>query len=122
MESGEMEHVPSYVKAWPQAHSAIAINGFPGYFDQDQVYYLEDDPYEQENLYDSMQDSEEFKVLRKALEAHLDSFDHPFDLAQIPFMETEQYRKLTEKNLDFDLLSIPWISRDHGFILWPPEN
>ncbi len=69
MEAGEIEYVPSYVKAWPQAHSAIAINGFPCYFDQDQVYNLIDDPYEQENLYVTMRDSEEVKVLVAALDA-----------------------------------------------------
>ena len=122
MESGEIDYVPSYVKAWPQPHSAIAMNGFPCYFDQDQAYNLEDDPYEQENLYSQMRDSEELRVLKAALEEHLESFAHPFDLTQIPFLETEEYRKLTEKNLAFDLLSIPWLSRDHGFIIWPPEE
>ena len=121
MESGKMDHVPSYVKAWPQAHSAIAMNGFPCYFDQDQLYNLHDDPYEQINLYDDMEDSEELKTLKSALEAHLKTFNHPFDLTPIPFLETVEYRKLTEVNLIFDLLSIPWLSRDHGFILWPPE-
>ena len=122
MESGEIDYVPSYVKAWPQPHSAIAMNGFPCYFDQDQAYNLEDDPYEQENLYSQMRDSEELRGLKAALEEHLESFAHPFDLTQIPFLETEEYRKLTEKNLAFDLLSIPWLSRDHGFIIWPPEE
>lgn len=122
MESGEIDYVPSYVKSWPQPHSAIAINAFPGYFDQDQVYNLQDDPYEQENLYSAMRNSEEFKVLKAALERHLESFDHPFDLAQIPFLETAEYRKLSEKNYEFDLHSIPWISRDHGSITWPPKE
>jgi arylsulfatase A-like enzyme len=122
MESGEIDYVPSYVRAWPQAHSAIAMNCFPCYFDQDQVYNLKNDPYEQENLYDQMRDAEELKVLITALEAHLESFDHPFNLTQIPFLETEEYRKLTEKNLEFDLFSIPWLSRDHGFIQWPPKE
>jgi hypothetical protein len=77
MKSGEIDFVPSYVKGWPQAHSAIAMNGFPCYF----------------------------------------------DLTRIPFLETAEYRKLSEKNMEFDLLSIPWLSRDHGFINWPPiEN
>ncbi len=69
-----------------------------------------------------MRDSEEVKALKVALEEHLESFDHPFDLIQIPFLETEEYRKLTEKNYEFDLLSIPWLSRDHGFITWPPKG
>jgi len=122
MESGEIDHVPSYVQSWPQAHSAIAINGFPCYFDQDQVYHLKEDPYEQQNLYEQMLDSEELKILRDALKAHLETFDHPFDLSPIPFLETAAYRKLTEKNYEYDLLSIPWLSRDHGFITWPPKE
>ena len=122
MKSGEIDYVPSYVKSWPQHHSAIAIHGFPCYFDQDQVYNLKDDPYEQKNLYAEMQDSEELKILVNALQEHLKTFNHPFDLARIPFLETEDYRKLTRKNFEFDLLSIPWLSRDHGFINWPPEN
>jgi arylsulfatase A-like enzyme len=122
MASGEIDHVPSYVGAWPQAHSAIAMNCFPCYFDQDQVYDLENDPYEQENLYAKMQDTEEFKILKAALEKHLGSFDHPFNLSPIPFMGTTEYKELTKKNLEFDLLSIPWLSRDHGFITWPPEE
>ena len=122
MEAGDIDYVPSYVKAWPQAHSAIAINGFPCYFDQDQVYNLKDDPYEQENLYATLRDAEEVKVLVAALEEHLESFDHPFDLTRIPYLETSDYRRLSEKNLEFDLLSIPWLSRDHGFINWPPED
>jgi hypothetical protein len=56
------------------------------------------------------------------LEEHLLSFDHPFDLAPLPFLETQKYRELAKKDLEFDLLSIPWLSRDHGFILWPPEK
>ncbi len=122
MKSGEVDYVPSYVKAWPQPHSAIAIHSFPSYFDQDQFYHLKEDPYELENLYDEMQDTDELKVLVAALKEHLETFNHPFDLARIPFMETEEYRMLTRKNYEFDLLSIPWLSRDHGFIHWPPED
>lgn len=122
MESGKIDYVPSYVKAWPQAHSAIAINCFPNYFDQDQLYNIKDDPYELENIYEAMLDSEVLIALQESLEVHLKTFKHPFGLAKIPFLETEAYRKLTETNLAYDLLSIPWLSRDHGFILWPQET
>ena len=122
MESGDIDYVPSYVKAWPQDHSAIAMNGFPNYFDQDQVYNLKDDPYEQENLYKALEGSAELGVLKSALEKHLESFEHPFDLEPIPFLETKKYRELAAKDLEFDLLTIPWLSRDHGFIQYPPEK
>jgi hypothetical protein len=83
---------------------------------------LKADPYEQENLFSAMEGSAELGVLKAALEKHLLSFDHPFDLTPLPFLETQEYRELAEKDLEFDLLSIPWLSRDHGFILWPPEK
>lgn len=122
MKSGALDHAPSYVKAWPQAHSAIAINGFPHYFEQDQFYNILEDPYEQNNLYGTMKDSEEMEALKKALEKHLASFRHPFDLTPIPYLDSEEFRNLTKVNLEFDLLSIPWLSSDHGFILWPPDK
>jgi arylsulfatase A-like enzyme len=121
MSSGAINHVPSYVNAWPQAHSAIALNCYPHYFDQDQLYDLQRDPYEQLNLYPSMSASEVSEHLKNALGDHLRSFRHPFSLDPIPFMESAAYNELTRNNLAFDLYTIPWLSRDHGQIEWPPE-
>ncbi len=122
MKTGDLDYAPSYVKSWPQAHSAIAMNGFPGYFDQDQLYNIVEDPYEQHNLYEEMKDSGELEDLKGALVKHLATFDHPFDLKPIPFLASDSFLKLTEVNMEFDLLSISWLSRDHGYILWPPEE
>jgi len=69
--------VPSYVQSWPQAHSAIAIKCFKNYFDQDQFYNIKKDPYEQKNIYGTMLDSEVLKELKRALEIHLHTFEHP---------------------------------------------
>lgn len=122
MTSGATDHVPSYVRAWPQAHSAIAMNSYPHYFDQDQLYDLQSDPYELENIYPSMADSDVVISLMSALNSHLKSFGHPFSLDPIPFMQSEEYLGLARKNLAFDIYTIPWLSRDHGAIQWPPET
>jgi len=122
MRSGETDHAPSYVKNWPQAHSAIAMNFFPAYFDQDQLYNLENDPFEQDNICEAMTETDELKDLKDALRNHLTTFKHPFTLHQIPFMQTDEYRRLAEKNLAFDIYSIPWLNRDHGEIIWPPKE
>lgn len=120
MQSGELDYVPSYVEAWPQAHSAIAMQCYPHYFDQDQLYDLETDPYEQHNIFETEAGQAVIEPLRTALEAHLETFDHPFPLAPIPFMQTPEYRLLAETDLAFDIYTIPWLNRDHGTIVWPP--
>lgn len=122
MEQGKLDHVPSYVGAWPQAHSAIAMNCYPNYFDQDQLYNLEKDPYELNNLFATMIGSEELVRLKQALGDHLSGFAHPFPLDPVPFLETPAYDDLVKKNLSYDLSAIPWLSRDHGMIRWPPEG
>ena len=120
MESGEMNHVPSYVGPWPQAHSAIAMQAFPAYFEQDQLYDLEADPYELRNLAGEEDYADVLSRLRDSLEQQLRTFDHPFPLAPIPFLESQHYRELQDVNRSFDLYTIPWLSRDHGNLHWPP--
>jgi arylsulfatase A-like enzyme len=121
MESGTLRHVPSYVKAWPQAHSAIAMQSYPHYFDQDQLYDLQSDPYELHNLADDTSYHSVMAELRSALEGHLGTFGHPFPLAPIPFLQSDEYRELCRINLQYDLGNIPWLGRDHGSLSWPPE-
>jgi len=121
MATGKIDYVPSYVKAWPQAHSAIAMHAFPHYFDQDQLYNLESDPYEVSNLVDDTDLASSKNELREALKNYLATFDHPYSLDQIPFMESVEYRKLAGKDLAWDLSNIPWLRRDHGPIVWPPK-
>ena len=122
MKIGTLKHVPSYVKTWPQAHSAIAIQAFPNYFEQDQLYDLETDPYELQNLVKEPAHAEILNELKQALEEHLQTFEHPFSLEPIPFLEKERYQELQAVNRSFDLYSIPWLSRDHGGIKWPPAG
>lgn len=122
MASGRLGHVPSYVKAWPQAHSAIAMNSYPNYFEQDQLYDLQSDPYELHNLAADPQYQSVMAELRSALEGHLGTFGHPFSLEPILFLQSDAYRELCRINLQYDLGNIPWLGRDHGSLSWPPEG
>lgn len=122
MNSGEMDHVPSYVGNWPQAHSAIAMQAFPGYFDQDQLYDLQRDPYELNNLAGEPAYAEKIDSLKDILREHLQTFIHPFSLEPIPFLSSKRYEELQEVNRSYDLSNIPWLRRDHGGISWPPET
>ena len=120
MESDEIACAPSYVGNWPQAHSAIAMKCFPSYFDQNQLYDLEADPYEQSNIYlEQIQKSNE---LKNVLKAHLETFRHPFSLDDIEFLNGAAYKKKYAANLEYNLANIPWLNRDHGTFDWPPAN
>ena len=122
MENGLIDYVPSYVKAWPQAHSAIAMQAYPHYFDQDQLYDLKADPYELHNLANQERYTDTIQQLREVLVKHLQTFDHPFSLEPIPFLGSDAYQDLQTRNKAFDLYSIPWLRRDHGGIQWPPSQ
>ena len=120
MESNDLDHAPSYVGNWPQAHSAIAMKSFPAYFEQNQLYDLDIDPYEQNNIYP--QQKSIALELQTVLRAHLDSFQHPFDLTDIEYLDGDAFKKQYAVDLEYDLANIPWLSRDHGSFSWPPKN
>jgi hypothetical protein len=105
-----------------QAHSQIALQFYPGYFDTDQLYDLEIDPYEQHNLADDSKYQSDLKRMKQALTEHLLTFNHPFDLREEPFMKSKTYRKLTQKTKTIGIDYISWLPRDHGAIVWPPEK
>lgn len=117
---GEINYAPNYLNMEKQAHSSIAMEHFPGYFDADQLYNLEKDPYEQNNLaYDPFY-KEELSRLQNVLVNHLTNFDHAYSIGDTSFMRTEQYQELVTKSKSLGTDYIPWLSRDHGSIQWPP--
>ena len=81
---------------------------------------LEKDPYEQNNLAYKPAYQAELSRLQKILEDHLSTFDHAYSLADTSFMQTEQYKELVTKSKSYGTDYIPWLSRDHGSIQWPP--
>jgi len=122
MKNGSIDYAPNYLNLEKQAHSSIAMEHFPGYFNADQLYDLEVDPYEQKNLAYDPAYKDELNRLQKLLADHLSSFDHSFNLSDTSFMRTYEYKKLVEKSLSIGTDYIPWLRRDHGSIQWPPEN
>lgn len=127
MKSGKINYAPNYMDQLKQGHTAIAVTSYPHYFDMDQLYDLESDPYEQKNLAEDPKYKEVIARLRPTLQKYLDSFDHPFDLDEIPFMKTKKYQRLVKKSKELasryaDWPSMTWVKRDHGTIVWPPEK
>jgi len=121
MINGSLKYAPNYLNTFKQAHSQIAIEHYPFYFDADQLYELENDPYEQNNLADDPEYRKILTTLKAELKKILETFNHPFNLADIPFMKTERYRRLTHNTRSIGTDFIPWLARDHGAIVWPPK-
>ena len=123
MKSGEMEYAPNYLNTFKQAHSQIAMKYHPHYFDPDQLYDLENDPYEMNNLTGNPEYQKILQVMKDSLQDVLSTFDHPYDLSVPEFMTTEKYKKMAEKTRNIGVDHIGWWTRDHGEnFQWPPAD
>jgi len=122
LENGDIDYAPNGMNMERQAHAAIALQKFPAYFDADQLYDLNNDPYEQNNLaYDP--DFKDIKTkMQEALKGYLSGFNHAYHMEDTAFMRTEKYAELAQKTRDLGTDWISWIKRDHGSIKWPPEE
>lgn len=108
MKDGTIEYAPNTLNVFKQAHAQISMQYYPAYFDQDQLYDLESDPYEQNNLARDPQYASVLKSMQSVLEKHLDTFANAYDLEKIAFMETEKYRELAAKTKALGTEFISW--------------
>jgi arylsulfatase A-like enzyme len=121
LERGETEFAPNHLDTHKQAHSQIALEHYPAYFDPDQLYDLRSDPYEQANLAGDPSYEQTLHALQETLREQLETFDHPYDLSPIPFLHSAEYRAMAERTRAIGTDYIAWLPRDHGRIVWPPE-
>jgi len=66
-----------------------AIRSYPNYFDANQLYKLEDDPMEQNNLYEEMKGTERVEALQAVLRSYLEELPGGFG-EFIPVREQDQ--------------------------------
>ncbi|MGC9343892.1 MAG: sulfatase family protein, partial [Bacteroidales bacterium] len=69
-----------------QAHGLIASKYHEGYFDADQLYNLEDDPWEQKNLAYDPEYAEVLEEMKQKMNEFTSTFDYPFPLENDNFM------------------------------------
>ena len=74
----------------------VGVYHQPHWYDPDQLFDLENDPLEQNNLVDDPAYAPQLKTMQAKLKIYLDRFDHPFDLAVHPFCKSEEFRKRVE--------------------------
>ncbi len=120
MENGTIDYAPNQLNRKTQDHSDIAIKFYPGYFDFDQLYNLELDPFEQNNI--SEANPEILKEYQVELKKITDTFNHPFDYSIDPFLYADEYKKRVAKAKLRDINTIEWYIRDHGSIVYPPKR
>lgn len=122
MKKGELNYAPNYVNKKFNGQSVIAYNYYPSYFDADQLFDLQMDPFEQNNLADNPQYSEVLEDMKNRLSEHLKEFEHPFDLSEEGLMAGETFKALVNESLKQKPEDIEWYARDWGKIVWPPDE
>lgn len=121
MKSGELKQAPNHFNMEYQAQAAVTMIYQPGYFDADQLYDLEKDPYEQVNLAYNPEFKDILRRMQKDLQELLNTFDHPFDISDTTFMRSEKYLELTKATIDNNELPY-WWAKDWGTLEWPPKE
>ena len=122
MQAGLTKYAPNHLNVYKQAHSQIAIEHYPHYFDADQLYDLSQDPYEQKNVIDDPVYADKVAELKSELAKRLATFAHPFDMTVDPFLKSATYRRYATNTRAIGTDYIDWLPRDHGKIVWPPEE
>lgn len=101
LQSGEMDSLCTHFgrriptdKVRADLVTAALLN-YPHYFEPDQLYDLENDPYERENLADNPEHQAILADMKARLQKYLDTFTSPFPLDQPdPFYSSPRFEEL----------------------------
>lgn len=72
-------------------HASIALTYFPGYFDPDQLYDIESDPHEQNNLVNDPAYESVLLDMKGVLRDYVESLPHPFPSGAPKILKTSKY-------------------------------
>ena len=117
LQSGDIE-ILCHLGREISGFASIVSSYFPGYFDADQLYHLDNDPYEQHNLAYKKDYADIKNNMQGALKNKLNTFRHPYYMKDTSFMNLPEYKaginKAKEKGI-----SVPWWDRNINF---PPDS
>lgn len=116
--NGKLEYL-THMGGGTHYHSYIAARYYPHYFDYDQLYDLENDPYEQDNLANDPAYKVKMDEMKSALESKLKTFEHPYNLSDVSYFELPELEKLRQKTMERGTGWIPWWDREMDF---PPKK
>jgi arylsulfatase A-like enzyme len=120
MRNGSLRLAPNLLAMPGQVHSTIAMKHYPHYFDANQFYNLDQDPYEQRNLMEHARPRDALQRMRQSLKDILTTFERPFPLRTPAFMQSDTFRSMARRRrADADPGSIPWWPKE---FTWPPRS
>lgn len=122
MKSGKKSGAFNYLDRKKQGHSQVAMMHFPGYFDQDQLYDLGTDPFEQKNLAGDPAYAVVLADLKGKLQAKLDTFPIRVSLERIPYLDSAEFQKQCAEQKALGTDFVEWLTTDHPKIEWPPAK
>lgn len=112
MQNGDLSEAPNHINQRMQGQMNVAIETYPAYFDPDQLFNLEDDPEEKHNLAADPAYADVLVMMQARLQAYLDDFVHPFDLAVPDFMRSERYRAMCDETRKIGTGYLSWWPKD----------
>ena len=117
LEKDQVNEAPNHLNSRLRSHACITIQYYPGYFDQDQLYDLNNDPYEQRNLAKRPEYECVLRSMKNRLDSVLHTMKHPFNLQQQQIFESDEFKKMKQNTIDIGTDHIPWWKD----ITWPPK-
>ncbi len=108
MENGALTEAPNHINERLQNQMCIAAETYPAYFEPDQLFDSETDPDEIHNLAGDPAYADVLADMKRRLQRHLNTFEHPYDLAVPAFMRSERYRALCEAARKIGTGHIEW--------------
>lgn len=112
MKNGKRTKAPNQLDMPEQDQTYISPLYYPAYFDPDQLYDLENDPAEQNNLAAIPEYQEKLTQMRGLLSGYLQKFDHPFPVEGQDFLYSDRYRELVSESQEPSIDHISWWSED----------
>jgi arylsulfatase A-like enzyme len=100
MEDGEHEVAIDHWGQETKGFTSMNAPYKPHMFEPDQLYDIEDDPFERHNLAGDPAYAGVLQEMKGELENYLSQFERPFPLEVPPFMETDAYGELVKARMD----------------------
>ncbi|MBD3244136.1 MAG: sulfatase-like hydrolase/transferase [Chitinivibrionales bacterium] len=112
MSSGEAERAYNYRGGLGADH---CMHHYPHYFEADQLYDLDADPGEQNNLATNPAHATLLRDMQSRLSGHLKTFSHPFSLSVAPFLKSDEYRSLVKPHLEDERIFQTYFYLQHAY-------